>query len=97
MGVPSDKVKVVLNRAGTSVGIAQSDVMSVLGRTPDVLVPSSRDVVRSVNSGEPIVLAGKRSDAAKAFRALAGFYGEKPVAATSVAGRSSGKRRLGRS
>jgi pilus assembly protein CpaE len=93
MGVPSDKVTVVLNRAGTSVGISQADVASILGRAPDVLVPSSRDIVRSVNRGEPIVLAGKRSDAAKAFRTLAGLYGEQPVAAANT----KGKRRLGRS
>jgi pilus assembly protein CpaE len=97
MGVPSDKVKLVLNRAGTSDGISQADVMSVLGRAPDVLVPSSRDIVRAVNRGEPIVLATKRSDAAKAFRALAGAYGDKPVAAGNGAGQSNGKRRLGRS
>jgi pilus assembly protein CpaE len=91
MGVPSDRVKLVLNRAGTNVGISEADVMTVLGRAPDVLVPSSRDVVRAVNRGEPIVLATKRSDAAKAFRELAGLYGDKPVAAVN------GKRRFGRS
>jgi pilus assembly protein CpaE len=91
MGVPSDKIKIVLNRSGTSVGITPADVLNVLGRAPDVLVPSSRDVVRSVNRGEPIVMATKRSDAAKAFRTLADFYVEAPV----VAG--NGKRRLGRS
>ncbi len=91
MGVPSDKIKIVLNRSGTSVGITPADVLNVLGRAPDVLVPSNRDVVRSVNRGEPIVMATKRSDVAKAFRTLADFYVEAPV----VAG--NGKRRRGRS
>jgi pilus assembly protein CpaE len=94
MGVPSDKVKVILNRADTSVGISHADVLSVIGRAPDVLVPSSRDVVRSVNKGEPIVLSGKRSEAAKAFRALADIYvASRAGAATTTRGR----RRLGRS
>jgi pilus assembly protein CpaE len=97
MGVPSDKVKIVLNRSGTSVGITQADVLSVLGRDPDVLVPSSREIVRSVNRGEPIVLATKRSDAAKAFRTLADFYGEKPSAAVNGSAQTNGKRRFGRS
>jgi pilus assembly protein CpaE len=95
MGVASDKVKIVLNRADTSVGISHADVLTVLGRAPDVLVPSNRDVVRSINKGEPIVLSGKRSEAAKAFRALAEVYAAARVAGgTPTAG---GKRRLGRS
>jgi pilus assembly protein CpaE len=96
MGVPSEKIKILLNRAGTSVGITHADVVSVLGRAPDILVPSSRDIVRSVNKGEPIVMATKRSEAAKAFRALADFYVPKPVAANGKA-QVNGKRRFGRS
>jgi pilus assembly protein CpaE len=71
MGRPMDRVRVVLNRADTNVGVTHADVVRILGRAPDVLVPSSRDVVRSVNQGEPIVLSGKRSEPAKAFSALA--------------------------
>jgi pilus assembly protein CpaE len=71
MGYDLDRVRVVLNRADTSVGISHADVVAILGRTPDVLIPSQRDVVRWLNAGEPIVLASKRSEPAKAFRALA--------------------------
>jgi pilus assembly protein CpaE len=92
MGVPSEKVKVVLNRADTSVGISHSDVLTVIGRAPDVLVPSSRDIVRSVNAGEPIVLSSKRSEAAKSFRALAEIYGAGRAVAAPTPARS--KRRL---
>jgi MinD-like ATPase involved in chromosome partitioning or flagellar assembly len=45
-----------------------------MGRTPDVLVPSDRNITRSVNQGEPIALLHRRSDAARAFSALAGLY-----------------------
>jgi pilus assembly protein CpaE len=76
MGYPSDRIRVVLNRANTSVGITGSDVQRVLGRTPDILIPSNRDVARSVNAGEPIVLSQKRSDAARAFSALAASFVE---------------------
>jgi pilus assembly protein CpaE len=95
MGVASDKVKVILNRADTSVGVSHADVLTVIGRAPDLLVPSNRDIVRSINKGEPIVLSGKRSEAAKAFRALAEIYAAKHVAAAT--GTARGKRRLGRS
>jgi pilus assembly protein CpaE len=71
MGYPLDRVRVVLNRADTSVGISHADVVAILGRAPDVLIPSQRDVVRWLNAGEPIVLASRRSEPAKAFRALA--------------------------
>jgi pilus assembly protein CpaE len=71
MDYPLDRVRILLNRADTSVGISHADVVAILGTAPDILVPSQRDVVRWVNAGEPIVLASKRSDPAKAFRALA--------------------------
>lgn len=73
MGVQAD-IRLVLNRSDTSVGITHADVVHILGRAPDVLLPSNRDVVRSVNAGEPIVLTDKRNESAKALRALAGLY-----------------------
>jgi len=79
MGYEPDRIKVVLNRADTNVGVTLEDVQSVLGRAPDVLVPSHRDIVRSVNEGAPVVLSRPRSDAAKAFRALAARYVVRPA------------------
>jgi pilus assembly protein CpaE len=73
MGV-SAPVRVVLNRSDSNVGVTHADVVRILGRAPDILIPSSRDIVRSVNAGEPIVLASKRNECAKALRALAGLY-----------------------
>ena len=74
MGYERDRIRVVLNRADTNVGVTAEDVEAVLGRAPDVLVPSHRDIVRSVNEGMPVVLSRARSDAAKAFRSLVGLY-----------------------
>jgi pilus assembly protein CpaE len=74
MGYETQRVRLVLNRADSSVGITHNDVLSILGRPPDVLVPSHRDVTRSVNEGTPIVLSHRRAEAAKAFRALAELY-----------------------
>ena len=88
MGVPLDRVRVVLNRADANVGISQSDAVAILGRTPEIHIPSQQDVVRWVNAGEPIVLASRRSEPAKAFRALADLVvaDQKPVE-TSKGGR----------
>jgi pilus assembly protein CpaE len=74
MGYDEDKITIVLNRADSRVGITTDDVRTVMGRKPDVLVPSDRDIPRAVNEGVPIVLLKTRSDAAKAFRSLAEGY-----------------------
>jgi pilus assembly protein CpaE len=74
-------VRVLLNRADSSVGISREDVVSIIGRSPDVLVPSDRNITRSVNQGQPIALLHRRSDAARAFSALAELYAGELVAA----------------
>jgi pilus assembly protein CpaE len=71
MGYDPERIVLVLNRAGTRVGIDDEDVLSVVGRRPDVRIPSDVEVPRAVNEGVPIVIAKPDSSAAKAFRALA--------------------------
>jgi pilus assembly protein CpaE len=89
MGYDTQRVRLVLNRADSSVGVTHNDVLSILGRPPDVLVPSHRDVARSVNEGAPIVCSHKRAEAAKAFRALAAMYASVEVGASSKAPKRS--------
>jgi pilus assembly protein CpaE len=67
------RVKILLNRADTNVGIEREDVLAILGRDVDVLVPSSREITRSVNQGTPISLQ-RGTEASKAFRGLAQSY-----------------------
>jgi pilus assembly protein CpaE len=74
MGYESSRTRLVLNRADSRVGITREDVVAIIGRTPDVFIPSDRDVPRSINEGTPIVVAKDKSEAAKAFRALAELY-----------------------
>jgi pilus assembly protein CpaE len=74
MGYPTDRIRILLNRANTSVGITGHDVVSIIGRSPDILVPSSRELTRSVNQGDPIVLSQKRSEMARAFNALGELF-----------------------
>ena len=71
MGVDAGRIRFLLNRADTRVGIARDDVTAIVGRPPDVLVPSDREISCSVNEGTPIVLARERSEAARAFDSLA--------------------------
>jgi pilus assembly protein CpaE len=75
MGYDEQRTRLVLNRADSRVGITPADVTEIVGRTPDILVPSARDITRSVNEGIPIVQAQPRSEAARAFRSLAALYG----------------------
>jgi pilus assembly protein CpaE len=74
MGYDRERTTLVLNRADSRVGISSDDVVAIVGRAPDITIPSDRDIPRSVNEGIPIVLAKDRSDAAKAFRTLASHY-----------------------
>jgi pilus assembly protein CpaE len=91
MGYDNERVRLVLNRADSRVGITSDDVTEVVGRTPDVLVPSHRDVTRSVNQGVPIALAQPRSEAARAFKQLAAMYD-----GAAVAGGANGRSRRNR-
>ena len=97
-----DRIFLLLNRAHSRVGISQSDVEAVLGRTPDVFIPSDREIPRTVNEGIPIVVARPQSEPAEAFGRLADLVmgepasGEEPtpVAAAAASGGGGGKRRL---
>jgi pilus assembly protein CpaE len=79
MGYESDRIRIVLNRADSRVGITSEDALTILGRKADVMVPSDRDIPRAVNEGTPIVQAKPRSEAAKAFGELAASYGVRPA------------------
>ena len=74
MGYETGNVTLILNRSDSSVGIMPEDVSTILGRPPDVAVPSDREIPRSVNEGVPIVASKPGSGVAKAFEALADRY-----------------------
>ena len=95
-----DRIYLLLNRAHSRVGISQSDVEAVLGRTPDVFIPSDREIPRTVNEGIPIVIARPQSEPAEAFGRLADLLAgpsavEEPVA-VAAAGGGSRRRLFGR-
>jgi pilus assembly protein CpaE len=94
------KIKLVLNRAHSRVGISQGDVVAVLGREPDVYISSDREIPRAVNEGIPIILARPQSEPAAAFRDLAttitGDPGELVAVGAAESGHSGSKFRLRR-
>jgi pilus assembly protein CpaE len=95
MGYDPAHIRLVLNRADSRVGITPADVTDIVGRQPDVMVPSAREVTRSVNEGVPIVMGQPRSEAAKAFNALAEMFRERPPGANGSRNGRRFRRRKG--
>jgi pilus assembly protein CpaE len=92
MGHDLGRFRLVLNRADSRVGLNTEDVTAILGRAPDVLVPSHRDITRTVNEAKLMVTTSPRSEAARAFKKLARLY--EPVAQASRNGANGDRRRV---
>lgn len=71
LGVEQERLRYVLNRADSKVGLDARDVEKVLNVKVDAMVPSSRLVPTSLNSGELVVTAQPKSDVARSVQALA--------------------------
>ncbi|MFA5891309.1 MAG: P-loop NTPase [Actinomycetota bacterium] len=71
LGVDPDRVRLVLNRADSKVGLNIREVEKTLGRSVDIRIPSSRDVPLSVNRGTPLVLEDAKSPISLALSKLA--------------------------
>jgi pilus assembly protein CpaE len=94
MGFPGDRIN--LNRAGSRVGISDEEVVAIMGREPDILVPSDRDIPRAVNEGKPILVAKPQSEAAQAYRKLAADLAQtERSSAPASPGRAGLWRRIG--
>jgi len=59
-------------------------VEAIIGRAPEVFVPSDRQIPISVNEGTPIVIHDERSEAARAFHDLAERYATKDAAVVTM-------------
>jgi pilus assembly protein CpaE len=94
MGYERSRVRIVLNRADSRVGISPDDVKAVLGREPDVFIPSDREVPRALNEGVPIVLAKDRSAVARSFKDLMEAVDDTKAAAENAAASPKPSRRL---
>jgi pilus assembly protein CpaE len=94
MDYDPERIVLVLNRADSDVGLTPADVESVTGRRAAVLIPSDRDVPRSLNEGVPILLGSQRSPVAAALRGLTEIY--LPNEASANGASPAGRRRLSR-
>jgi pilus assembly protein CpaE len=94
MGYDPQHITLVLNRADTRVGITLEDVDAIIGRSPQVFIPSDRQIPISVNDGTPIVIQEERSEAARAFQKLAERYLEEaPIARPEAQPTTGGSKR----
>jgi pilus assembly protein CpaE len=70
LGHPRERLKLVLNRADSKVGLRPQEVEKSLGAEIDVQIPSSRDVPLSINQGMPMALNRGRSPVVTAIEEL---------------------------
>jgi pilus assembly protein CpaE len=87
LSFPTSRIRFVLNRANTKVGLSKREVESALKVTIGVEIPSDRGVPISVNQGNPAVLADPGCDFSKAIAGLARSVVAQPQA-------KKGKRRM---
>jgi pilus assembly protein CpaE len=68
---PKNRIRVVINRADSKVGLRLPDVEKLLSSPVDATIPSSRSVPLSVNKGSPIMLEEPKGPVADAVRRVA--------------------------
>ena len=71
LGIPRDRLRVVLNRADSQVGPSLADVERVLKVKIDLTIPSSELVPRSLNRGVPAYLSDPTSEVALSIDRIA--------------------------
>src|SRR6476620_5057527 len=71
LSFPQQRIKVVLNRANSKVGMQRKEVESALEMGVRHEVPSDRAVPLAVNQGNPAVLADSKSEFSRSVRELA--------------------------
>jgi pilus assembly protein CpaE len=71
LSFPRDRIRIVLNRANSKVGMKARDVEEALGMKIRHQIPSDRAVPLSVNRGKPVVLDDPDADFSTAMRELA--------------------------
>jgi pilus assembly protein CpaE len=68
---PKNRIRVVINRADSKVGLRLPDVEKLLSVPIDTTIPSSRSVPLSVNKGSPIMLEEPKGPVADSVRRVA--------------------------
>jgi len=91
LGVPSERLRIVVNRADSKVDLTTADIERLIGVRIDGKIPSSAMVARSINHGRLLWFEERRSDVAKGIEAFADRLIEQLT--PEVAVQASGRRR----
>jgi pilus assembly protein CpaE len=88
LGYAKDKIRLVLNRADSTLGIRVADVEHSIGRKVDhTVVSDGRSVVYALNRGVPFFLSNREAQVSQDILRLAqAVVGSAPKAAADVAG-----------
>jgi pilus assembly protein CpaE len=72
LGYPEDKIRLILNRADSALGIRVADVQNSIGRKIDeTIVSDGRSVVYALNRGVPFVLSNREAQVSQDILRLA--------------------------
>jgi pilus assembly protein CpaE len=96
LGYDSDKVRLVLNRADSSLGIRVADVEHSIGRRVDhTIVSDGRSVVYALNRGVPFFLSNREAQVSQdVLRLASAVVGAKPVNADEPSRKAGQKKSL---
>jgi pilus assembly protein CpaE len=89
LSFPGERVRVVLNRANSNVGIQRAEVERALEVKIGADLPSDRAVPLGVNRGKPVSLSDAGADFSKAIRDMAKALTAQEPARKKEAGRKS--------
>lgn len=95
LGFGRDRIRLILNRADSKVGLRVQEVEKTLGTTVDISIPSSREVPLSINRGAPLVTEDPKSPVVSAIMKLVEVVGASVAPAPKAP--SPGRFRFGRS
>jgi pilus assembly protein CpaE len=94
LGYEQDKIKLVLNRADSSLGIRVSDVESSIGRKVDhTIVSDGRSVVYALNRGVPFFLSNREAQVSQDILRLAQAVAGERVSAVGEDTRKSAQKK----
>jgi pilus assembly protein CpaE len=74
LNFPKEKIFLILNRAGTRVGITEEEIRKTINKKIDITIPSNRLVPLTINKGVPLVDEAQRSNVAKSIRKLTNIF-----------------------
>jgi ATPases involved in chromosome partitioning len=95
LGYESGKVRLVLNRADSTLGIRVSDVEHSIGRkVDDTIVSDGRSVVYALNRGIPFFISNREAQVSQDILRLArSVIGERSAIASADDGRKSAQKK----